>query len=81
MRAPYCWSSFTGSGLFVLMSQCGNINELALRHVPCDRFLQKPIDSATLTTAFPGSPPSRPLERERERPWKTLVRCLQESGR
>ena len=25
-------SSFTGSGLFVLMSQCGNINELALQH-------------------------------------------------
>ena len=25
-------SSFTGSGLFVLMSQCGNNNELALQH-------------------------------------------------
>ena len=25
-------SSFTGSGLFVLMSQCGNIIELALQH-------------------------------------------------
>ena len=38
-------SSFTGSGLFVLMSQCGNSNELALQHggffVPCDLLLQK----------------------------------------
>jgi len=25
-------SSFTGSGLFVLISQCGNDNELALQH-------------------------------------------------
>ena len=25
-------SKFTGSGLFVLMSQCGNNNELALQH-------------------------------------------------
>ena len=34
-------SRFTGSGLFVLMSQCGNNNELAHHHVPCDRLLQK----------------------------------------
>ena len=34
-------SSFTGSGLFVLMSQCGNNNELAHHYVPCDRLLQK----------------------------------------
>ena len=34
-------SSFTGSCLFVLMSQYGNNNELARHHVPCDRFLQK----------------------------------------
>ena len=35
-------SSFTGSGLFVLMSQCGNNNnELARHHVPCDLLLQK----------------------------------------
>ena len=27
-------------------------------------------------TSFPGSSPSRSLERERERPWKTLVTCL-----
>ena len=33
-------SSFTGSGLFVLMSQCGSNNELAHHHVPCDRLLQ-----------------------------------------
>ena len=33
------------------------------------------------STSFPGSSPSRPLERERERPWKTLVTCLPESGR
>ena len=26
---------------FVLMSQCGNNNELARHHVPCDRLLQK----------------------------------------
>ena len=32
-------SSFTG--LFVLMSQCGNKYELAQHHVPCDRLLQK----------------------------------------
>ena len=30
-------SSFTGSGLFVLMSHSGSNNELALQHVPCDR--------------------------------------------
>ena len=34
-------SSFTGSALFVLMSQCGNNNEFAHHHVPCDRLLQK----------------------------------------
>ena len=34
-------SSFTGSGLFVLMSQCGNNNQFAHQHVPCDRLLQK----------------------------------------
>ena len=34
-------SSFTGSGRFVLMSQCGNDNELARHHVPCERLLQK----------------------------------------
>ena len=34
-------SSFTGSGLFVLMSQSGNNNEFAHHHVPCDRLLQK----------------------------------------
>ena len=34
-------SSFTGSGLFVLMSQYGNNSELARHHVPCDRLLQK----------------------------------------
>ena len=33
-------SSFTGSGLFALMSQCGNNYELARHHVPCDRLLQ-----------------------------------------
>ena len=35
----------------------------------------------TWTTSLPGSSPSRPLERERERPWETLVTCLPESGR
>ena len=34
-------SSFTGSGLFVLMPQCGNNNELVRHPVPCDRLLQK----------------------------------------
>ena len=34
-------SSFTVSGLFVLMSRCGNNNQLAHHHVPCDRLLQK----------------------------------------
>jgi len=34
-------SSFTDSGLFVLMSQCGNNNELAHHYVPCDHLLQK----------------------------------------
>ena len=60
-------SSFTGSGLFVLMSQCGNNNELALQHggfVPCDRKVQKPIvslklfslDEKTHNTALLGWP-------------------------
>ena len=43
-------SSFTGSGLFVLMSQCGNNNELAHHHVPCDRLLQKAYYSSTLAS-------------------------------
>ena len=34
-------SSFTGSDLFVLMSQCENNSELARHHVPCDRLLQR----------------------------------------
>ena len=34
-------SSLTGSGLFVLMSQCGNNNQLAHHHVTCDHLLQK----------------------------------------
>ena len=33
-------SSFTGSGLFVLMCQCENNIELVHHHVPCDRLLQ-----------------------------------------
>ena len=37
-----------------------------------------PVIHATL---FPGFSPTRPTERERERPWKTLVTCLPESGR
>ena len=41
-------SSFTGSGLFVLMSQGGNNNELARHHVPYDRLLQKPIKSTKI---------------------------------
>ena len=35
----------------------------------------------TEATSFPGFSPTRPSERERERPWKTLVTCLPESGR
>ena len=27
-------------------------------------------------TSFPGFSPTHPTERERERPWKTLVTCL-----
>ena len=34
-------SSFTGSGLSVLMSQCRNNNELARHRVLCDCLLQK----------------------------------------
>ena len=42
--------------------------------------------SKTLTcsyraTSFPGFSPTRPTERERDKPWKTLVTCLPESGR
>ena len=36
---------------------------------------------STSATSFPGFSPTRPTERERERPWKTLVTCLPESGR
>ena len=39
-------SSFTGSGLFVLMSQCENNNALAHHHVPHDCLLQKAYLSA-----------------------------------
>ena len=45
-------SSFTGSGLFVLMSQCGNNNELARHHVPCDRLLQNIESSHDVFFAF-----------------------------
>ena len=34
-------SSLTCSGLFVLMSQCRNNNQLAHYHVTCDHLLQK----------------------------------------
>ena len=33
-----------------------------------------------MSTSFPGLSPTCPTERERERPWKTLVTCLPESG-
>ena len=36
----------------------------------CNEYLSR------AATSFPGSSPSRPLEQERERPWKTLVTCL-----
>ena len=32
-------------------------------------------------TSFPGSSPSRPLEREKEGPWNTLVTCLPQTLR
>ena len=32
------------------------------------------------STSFPGFFPTRPTERARERPWKTLVTCLPESA-
>ena len=34
-------TSFTGSGLFILVSQGGNNNQLAHHHLPCDCLLQK----------------------------------------
>ena len=37
---------------FVLMSQCGNNNELAHHHVPCDRLLQKAYDETINHTIF-----------------------------
>jgi len=36
---------------------------------------------STSATLFPGFSPTHPTEQERERPWKTLVKCLPESGR
>ena len=39
------------------------------------------VQDACLSTSFPGFSPTRPTERLRERPWKTLVTCLPESGR
>ena len=50
-------SSFTGSGLFVLMSQCGKNNELAHHYVPCDRLLQKAylISAADITFIMSSS--------------------------
>ena len=67
-----------------------NVN-IALVTVPTHnvRFLsleagRKPTGSrqlcsagARVPTSFPGFSPTRPRERERERPWKTLVTCLQ----
>ena len=52
-------SSFTGSGLFVLMSQCGNNNELAHHYVPCDRLLQKAYSRTRILAVFPASPRSK----------------------
>ena len=37
--------------------------------------------STWFSTSFPGFSPTRPTEREREKPWTTLVTCLPESGR
>ena len=49
-------SSFTGSGLFVLMSQCGNNNALAHYHVPRDRLLQKACLSAFIFNRLSRTP-------------------------
>ena len=38
------------------------------------------VDSL-IATSFPGFSPTRPTERKRERPWKTLVTWLQNNGR
>ena len=49
-------SSFTGSGLFVLMSQCGNNNELALQHggfcTTWSLVCKRPIGSVKKATCF-----------------------------
>ena len=45
-------SSFTGSALFVLLSQCGNNYKLARHHVPCDRLLQKAYSSSFQTASL-----------------------------
>ena len=37
--------------------------------------------TSIFAASFPGFSPTRPTERERERPWKTLVTCLPEYGR
>ena len=41
----------------------------------------KPMHAYYTSTSLPGFSPTRPTEQERERPWKTLVTCLPESGR
>ena len=55
-------SSFTGSGLFVLMSQCGNNNELALQHGGfCTTWslLAKGLLNVETATLLPGLSVSR----------------------
>ena len=48
--------------------------------ISCNRIPEARLPQ-TIATSFPEFSPTRPSERERERPWKTLVTCLPESGR
>ena len=66
-------SSFTGSGLFVLMSQCGNNNELALQHggfcITWSLVGKGPFD-LRCSTSFPGIFFFIPKGWGDERPWE-----------
>ena len=48
--------------------------------LPCNIHVPY-VSRGVWSTSFPGFSPTHPTERERERPWKTLVTCLPESGR
>ena len=69
-------SSFTGSSLFVLMSQCGNNNELALQHGGFCTTWSLVAKGLFITIANPLSPNKKQVQKEQKMTKYHFTICL-----